>query len=174
MKFEHLYESVLIIKPYDLNCSYYNVYVDCRDSVGGSQKLNNTVSWANGTSSSFSINMDTKTRSGSTTKYATYPTQIHMESSGRMVGQHVWVTTRVTDITGNVKSIKDRYKEYWANTLKYTWGLGSYPAVNYAPGNYEVTKNGKIKVRITTYGNNDKVSGLTYSTSSSGTTVIRV
>lgn len=169
LKFEHLYESVLIIKPYDLNCSYYNVYVDCRDSVGGSQKLNNTVSWANGTSSSFSINMDTKTRSGSTTKYATYPTQIYMESSGRMVGQHVWVTTRVTDITGNVKSIKDRYKEYWANTLKYTWGLGSYPAVNYAPGNYEVTKNGKIKVRLTTYGNNDKVSGLTYSTSSSGT-----
>ncbi len=168
LKFEQLYESVLIIKPYDLNGSYYNVYVDCRDSVGGSQKLNNTVSWANGSTTSFSIEMDTKTRSGSTTNYATYPTQIYMESSGRMVGQHVWVTTRVTDITGNVKSIKDRYKEYWANKLNYTWGLGSYPVVDYSAGNYEVTESGIIKIRFNTYGNSGKVSNLSYATSADG------
>lgn len=169
LKFEKLYDSVLVIKPYDLNCSYYDVYVDCRDTVGGSQKLYNTVSWANGTTSSFTLEMDTKTRAGSTSKYATYPTQIHMESSGRMVGQHVYMTTRVSDITGNIKSIKDRHKEYWANKLEYTWGLGSYPSVDYTVGNYEVTKTGKIKVRLNTYGNSGKVSNLTYSTSGSGT-----
>lgn len=168
LKFEQLYESALIIKPYDLNGSYYDVYVDCRDSVGGSQKLNNTVLWANGARTSFSINMDTKTRSGSTTNYATYPTKIDMESSGRMVGQHVWVTTRVTDITGNVKSIKDRYKEYWANKLEYSWGLGSYPTPDYSAGNYEVTKTGTIKIRFTTYGNSGAVSNLSYATLSNG------
>ena len=112
--------------------------------------------------------MDTKTRSGSTTNYATYPTKIDMESSGRMVGQHVWVTTRVTDITGNVKSIKDRYKEYWANKLEYSWGLGSYPTPDYSAGNYEVTKTGTIKIRFTTYGNSGAVSNLSYATLSNG------
>lgn len=168
LKFETLYEGVLVIKPYDLNCSYYKVYVDCRDSVGGSQKLNSTVSWSNGAKTSFSIEMDTSTNYGYTTNYACYPTQIYMESSGRMVGQHVWMTTRVHDITDNIKSIKDRHKEYWANKLNYTWGLGSYPSVNYSAGNYEVSKDGKIKVRFTTYGNNGAVSNLTYSTSWDG------
>ena len=79
------------------------------------------------------------------------------------------MTTRVSDITGNIKSIKDRHKEYWANKLEYTWGLGSYPSVDYTVGNYEVTKTGKIKVRLNTYGNSGKVSNLTYSTSGSGT-----
>lgn len=169
LKFEKLYDSVLIIKPYDLNGSYYSIYVSCRDTVGGNQKLNNTISWANGATSSFSLNMDTKTRSGSISGFASYPTQIHLESSGRMVGQHVIVSTRVSDITGNTKTIKDGHKEYWANQLKYTWGLGSYPVVNYTAGNYQVTENGKIKVRLNTYGNSGKVSNLTYSTSSSGT-----
>ena len=169
LKFEKLYDSVLIIKPYDLNGSYYSIYVSCRDTVGGNQKLNNTISWANGATSSFSLDMDTKTRSGSISGFASYPTQIHLESSGRMVGQHVIVSTRVSDITGNTKTIKDGHKEYWANQLKYTWGLGSYPVVNYTAGNYQVTENGKIKVRLNTYGNSGKVSNLVYSTSSSGT-----
>ena len=169
LKFEKLYDSVLIIKPYDLNGSYYSIYVSCRDTVGGKQKLNNTISWANGATSSFSLDMDTKTRSGSISGFASYPTQIHLESSGRMVGQHVIVSTRVSDITGNTKTIKDGHKEYWANQLKYTWGLGSYPVVNYTAGNYQVTENGKIKVRLNTYGNSGKVSNLAYSTSSSGT-----
>lgn len=169
LKFEKLYDSVLIIKPYDLNGSYYSIYVSCRDTVGGKQKLNNTISWANGATSSFSLDMDTKTRSGSISGFASYPTQIHLESSGRMVGQHVIVSTRVSDITGNTKTIKDGHKEYWANQLKYTWGLGSYPVVDYTAGNYQVTENGKIKVRLNTYGNSGKVSNLAYSTSSSGT-----
>lgn len=168
LKFEQLYTGVLIIKAYEINGSYYRVYVDCEDTVGGSQKLNNTISWSDGTTSEFSLEMNTSKTSGSISKYGVYPTQINLKSSKKMGGQHVWTSAKVYDLAGNCLTVKNRHKEYWYNTLNYTWGLGSYPAIDYSKKNCEVSKNGKIKVKVDTYGISDKLSNITYSTSSDG------
>lgn len=168
LKFEQLYTSVLVIKAYEVNCSYYRVYVDCEDTVGGSQVLNNTVSWSDGRNSEFSLDMNTSKTSGSISRYGVYPTQIHLESSKKMGGQHVWLSAKVYDLAGNCHTVKDRDKDYWYNPVDRTWGLGSYPVVDYSKKSCEVSKNGKIKVKFDTYGNSGKLSGLTYSTSSNG------
>lgn len=168
LKFEALYDSVLIIKAYDINCSYYRVYVDCEDTVGGSQELNNTVTWSDNTTSTFTLEMNTSKTSGSISAYGVYPTQIHLESNKKMGGQHVWLSTKVYDLAGNCNTIKDREKDYWYNPVDRTWNLGSYPNVDYSKKDYEVSENGKIKFRFDTYGNSGKLSNITYSTSSSG------
>lgn len=168
LKFEQLYTGVLIIKAYEVNCSYYRVYVDCEDTVGGSQVLNNTVSWSDGKNSQFSLEMNTSKTSGSISRYGTYPTQIHLKSNKKMGGQHVWLSTKVYDLAGNCHTVKNRDKDYWYNPVDRTWNLGSYPVVDYSKKNCEVSKNGKIKVQLDTYGNSGKLSALTYSTSSDG------
>lgn len=168
LKFEELYTNVLVIKAYEVNCSYYRVYVDCEDTVGGSQELDNTVSWSDGKTSGFSLDMNTSKTSGSISRYGVYPVQIHLESDKKMGGQHVWLSTKVYDLAGNCHTVKDRDKDYWYNPVDRTWGLGSYPAVDYSKKTCEVSKNGKIKVKFDTYGNSGKLSGVTYSTSDNG------
>lgn len=169
LKFEELYESVLIIRAYEVNCSYYRVYVDCEDTVGGSQKLDNTVTWSDNTTSTFTLEMNTSKTSGSISKFGVYPKEIHLESNKKMGGQHVWLSTKVYDLAGACYTVKDRDKDYWYNPVDRTWGLGTYPNVDYSKKTFEVSKNGQIKVRFDTYGNSGKLSGLTYASSSDGT-----
>lgn len=169
LKFEALYESVLIIRAYEVNCSYYRVYVDCEDTVGGSQKLDNTVTWSDNTTSTFTLEMNTSKTSGSISKFGVYPKEIHLESNKKMGGQHVWLSTKVYDLAGACHTVKDRDKDYWYNPVDRTWGLGTYPNVDYSKKTFEVSENGQIKVRFDTYGNSGKLSGLTYASSSDGT-----
>lgn len=112
--------------------------------------------------------MNTSKTSGSISSYGVYPTQINLQSSKKMGGQHVWVSAKVYDLAGNCFTVKDRHKEYWYNSLNYTWGLGSYPVIDYSKKNCEVSKNGKIKVKVDTYGISGKLSNITYSTSGNG------
>ena len=74
---------------------------------------------------------------------------------------------------GNQRVIQDDYVKKSSTSVDKTWSLGSYPNVDYSMKNFEVSDNGKIRVKINTYGFDGALSDqgytMSYATTSSGT-----
>lgn len=83
------------------------------------------------------------------------------------------LSSSVFDLMGNQRVIEEDYKKSTSTKVDKTWSLGSYPNVDYSVKDFEVSANGKIKVKINTYGFDGALSDqgytMSYATTSSGT-----
>lgn len=166
-KFEYLYTGVLIVKEYLANGSYFKVQAWVNGGVGGSYKINNVVTWSDGKTNEFKIDIDKGSWNGYwVSRYCVNPFSIRQYGSYNL--QNLHLSSYVYDIMGNCRTIEDDYVKKVSTKVDKTWSLGSYPNVDYSKKNCEVSKNGQIRVKINTYGFSDVLSGLTYATVSDG------
>ena len=171
-KFEYLYTGVLIVKEYVANGSYFIVRAGVKGGVGGSHTINNTITWSDGYSQSFSLDIDKGTwQYGYSERCAVNPSAIRQNGSYNLQNMHL--SSAVFDIMGNQRVIENDYVKKTSTKVDKTWSLGSYPNVDYSMKNFEVSADGKIRVRIDTYGFDGVLSKqgytMTYATTSSGT-----
>lgn len=167
-KFEYLYTGVLIVREYLTNGSYFKVEAGVKGGIGGSHTINNTITWSDGSSASFSLDIDKGVwRTGYSERYGVNPSSIRQKGSYNLQNMHL--SSKVYDIKGTCRVIESDYNKKSSTKVDKTWSLGSYPSVDYSKKNFEVTRTGKIRVKISTYGFDGTLSGLSYATTSSGT-----
>lgn len=152
-KFEYLYTGVLVITPdhFDINATWYKVYVDQWCGAGANDNLNVTISWSDGSKSkdSLEINKKGSKEVGTYSKFGVSPTKFYCKASGNLNAQFHCIV-HVYDVLGNAKKICDIDK-YWVAAPEYTYGI-SMPQVDTTANGICVDDSSKIEVDITTYG----------------------
>lgn len=152
-KFEYLYTGVLVITPdhFDINASWYKVYVDQWAGAGANDNLKVTISWSDGTkiNDTLEINKSGSKEVGSYTAFGVSPTQFYCKATGNLNAQFHCIV-HVYDVLGNKKKICDIDK-YWVAAPSYTYSI-SMPKVDTTAEGICVDDSSKISVDLTTYG----------------------
>lgn len=152
-KFEYLYTGVLVITPdhFDINATWYKVYVDQWAGAGANDDLKVTISWSNGTKTNdtLEINKSGSKEVGTYTAFGVSPTEFYCKATGHLNAQFHCIV-HVYDVLGNAKKICDIDK-YWVAAPKYTYGI-SMPQIDTTANGICVDDTSKIEVDITTYG----------------------